>query len=299
MAENQGQGQQRRMSREEQQEARKREAVKHSGLMKAAFGRETETTVAAAVIYEDGQGRELPLPESAAAATETKVVTSFAPEAVYRDGRGKVVVVDPANFMRPAGNYAQGGFGPEQTLCAESNLAQVLEGLNELYFRKNKDYRVGQLFTDRALYLPDVVFSRHGSVRKADVIALAEPVRGFALENHRSEREVDNAIRNRIETLLRIAAANGADTLVVGPFGCGRNGYDPRQVVALFAQWFEEHPGAIPLVVFSVSRQYFDVFNDAFGGAAEEHPVVVEAGDEESEDEEWRSVDLPEGVSIR
>ncbi len=128
---------------------------------------------------------------------------------------------------------------------------------------------------------------------------LGEPVRAFALENHRSGREVDNAIHNRIETLLRIAAANGAETLVVGPFGCGRNGYDPQQVVALFAQWFEEHPGVIPLVVFSVSRQYFDAFDSAFGAAVEERPAVVEEGDEESEDEEWRSVDLPEGVSLR
>lgn len=289
----------RRPSRKEQREQRRAEAVRHSGLMKAAFAAETAETVENAVIYEEGEGRELPLPEPTAEATETLVVTSFAPEALYRDGKGKCAVVDPANFTRPGGAYEDGAFGPEQILCSESNLYPVLQGVADEYHRKNKDYRRGSLFTDRALWLPEVLFSRSGDVRRAGVIAVAEPVRAFALENHRPEAEVERALRDRIETLLRIAAANEVETLVVGAFGCGRNGYEPDQVIALFQAWFAEHPGAVPRVVFAVPRAQFDAFDAAFGQPKVEEVAVAAEEEPDEEREDWRDIELPEGITLR
>lgn len=289
-----------RPSREEQREERKREAARHTGLMKAAFGSEAAASAENAVIYEEGEGRELPLPEDPAAeTTETLVVTSFAPEALYRDGKGKCAVVDPANFTRPGGAYEDGAFGPEQILCAESNLYPVLQELSGEYHRKNRDYRRGSLFSDRAVYVPDVVFSRSGDVRRAGVIVVAEPVRAFALENHRPEAEVNRAIADRIETLLRIAAANEVETLVAGAFGCGRNGYDPEQVIGLFRAWFDEHPGAVPRVVFAVPRAYFDAFDAAFGQPKMEEVVEVAEEDRDDDREDWRDIELPEGITLR
>lgn len=300
MAESFGQRRgERRPSRDEVREERRREAARHSGLMKAAFGAETAQTVEAAVIYEEGEGRELPLPEPTAEATETCVVTSFAPEALYREGRGKCAVVDPANFTRPGGAYEDGAFGPEQILCSESNLYEVLQGVAGEYHRKNKDYRRGSLFTDRALWLPEVVFSRGGDVRRAGVIAVAEPVRAFALENHRPEAEVGRALRDRIETMLRIAAANEVETLVVGAFGCGRNGYESDEVIGLFQEWFAAHPGVLPRVVFAVPRMYFDAFDVAFGAPKAEEVVEVVEDDADEEREDWRDIELPEGITLR
>ena len=180
---------------------RREQARKHLALMKGALAGEAAKTVEAAVIYEDGEGRELQLPEATFEATETKVVTSFAPEALYRDGRGKTVIVDPASFSRPGGAYEDGAFGPEQILCSDSNRYLVLQGMKERYYDANKGFARGQLFTDRAMYLPDVAFSRNGSLKFADVIAVAEPLRERALENHRSEQECNNALADRIETL--------------------------------------------------------------------------------------------------
>ena len=47
----------RRPNRDEQREERRREAARHTGLMKAAFGRETDEAIETARIYEDGEGR--------------------------------------------------------------------------------------------------------------------------------------------------------------------------------------------------------------------------------------------------
>ena len=285
---------QRDRAREERREA----AAKHEGLMKATLAKEAQATVDAAVIYEEGVGRELPLPEPAAETTTTKVVTSFVSEAVYRDGKGRIAVVDPASFTRPGGAYEDGAFGPEQILCSESNLYQVLCGISEEYHQQNRDYRRGMLFSDRAAFLPDVVFLRGGTPKKADVIAVAEPLRVRALENHRSERECDNALKQRIETLLRIAAANDCETLILGAFGCGRLGYDPQQVIDVFRTWIDEHPGSIPNIVFAVPRAVADAFRDAFE-TPEPIVFVDHSAENEEEDEDWRTIDLPEGITLR
>ena len=279
-------------------EERKNQAIQHESLMKSAFASETAATVEAAVIYEDGEGRALDLPDPAFDATETIVTTSFVPEALYRDAEGKTAVVDPASFTRPGGAYEDGAFGPEQILCSQSNLYQVLRGIKRSYHDANRDYRAGGLFTDRAAYLPDIAFSRGGSVRAANVIVVAEPMRARAIENHRSERECDNALARRIETVLRIAAANECETLIVGAFGCGRLGYAADQVIELFKTWIAEHPGAIRRIVFAVPRAHADAFRAAFEAPKEAAPVVA-TEDEEAEDEEWRTIELPEGVTLR
>ena len=341
----------RRPNRDEQREERRREAARHTGLMKAAFGRETDEAIENARIYEEGEGRALlwgaeaaeaakraaemaeadaegaqagneeareaaEIAEGAAeeaaesgaaapAATETtvKVVTSFAPEALYRDATGKTMIVDPGAFTRPGGAYEDGAFGPEQILCSESNLYPILVAHRRDFYDKNRDYRRGSLFTDRALYVPEVLFSRGGDVRRADVLVIAEPIRAYALENHRSERECDKALADRIETIFRVAAANGAETLIMGAFGCGRNGYPVEQVIELIQNWIAEHPDAVPNVVFAVPRMHADAFREAFGAPEPERPapVVVAEGenDREGDDEDWRNVELPEGVTLR
>lgn len=285
-------------------EERAARAAKHEALMKGAFAADTEASVANAVIYEEGRGRALELSEAAFERTETVVTAAFATEALYRHAEGKTVVVDPAAFTRPGGAYEEGAFGPEQILCSESNLYQVLCGLKGAYHDKNRDYRRGQLCTDRAVYIPGVAFSHKGVMRTADVLAVPEPLRVRALENHRSERECDVALRDRIEAIMRIAAANGCNTLVCNAFACGRLGYDPSYVVELFKAWIDAHPGAIARIVFAVPRAHFDVFDAAFGAPAPEpEPAPIAAEDAEASDDDeafdLSAVELPEGVTLR
>lgn len=282
-----------------EKEERAAQAAKHNALMRGAFASETAATVEAARVYDEGEGRALVLPEPAHEVTEAVVTRAFAPEALYRFGKGKTVLIDPASFTRPGGAYEDGSFGPEQILCSQSNLYQVLCGVKETFHDANRDYRRGQLFTDRAAYLPDVAFSQ-GAVRKADVIAIAEPLRARALENHRSERECDNALAQRIEAFMNIAVANECETLIVGAFGCGRLGWSAEHVAGLFKAWIDEHPGALGRVVFAVPRASFDAFDALFGKLEEAAPAVAEAVVDEDDDEfDLSSIELPEGITLR
>ena len=284
----------------DRREARKKEAARHTGLMKGVFGSDIAATVEAALIYEDGDGRSLELPEAAFDATKTSVTTAFAPAAL-QEAKGRAAVIDPCSFTRPGGAYLDGAFGPEQVICADSALFPILEALKKRYHDGNRGYAAGQLFTDRALYLPDVVFNRNGEIRKADVIALPEPNLARARENNRGESECNQAIENRIRTFLNIAAANGDETVICGAFGCGRQGYPADRVIAIFQSWLDEHPGSLKQIVFAVPRAQFDAFDAAFGAPKEEAPEPAPKQDVEDDPNAFdvHDIDLPEGVTLR
>ena len=259
---------------------RRAEAVKHLALMKGAFAKETQATIDATVVYEDGDALALELPQPTAEATETQVTSDFTTTALRR-AQGKTAIVDPVSYTRPGGAYEDGSFGPEQILCSESNLYPVLCGMKSAYHDQNRSYMCGMLLTSRAMYLPNVVFIREGEIREANVIAVPEPNRERALENHRSERECLDCLAARIETVLNIAAANEIETLIVNAYACGRQGFQPAQVIELFQQWIAAHPGVIKTIVFAVPRASFDAFDEAFGQPAPVAEEVVAPAEEQ------------------
>ena len=172
--------------------------------------------------------------------------------------------------------------------------------MKSAYHDQNRSYMCGMLLTSRAMYLPNVVFIREGEIREANVIAVPEPNRERALENHRSERECLDCLAARIETMLNIAAANEIETLIVNAYACGRQGFQPAQVIELFQQWIAAHPGAIKIIVFAVPRASFDAFDEAFGQPAPVVEEVVAPAEGQEDDEfDFRAIDLPEGITIR
>lgn len=263
-------------------EERKVEAEKHLGLVRGLFASETAKAVEGATLYEDGDGRELGLPEPRFEKTDVTVEWGQLADAIA-SAKGKVCVVDPASYRTPGGNYLNGGWGTEEQICSESNLFPVLEGLRPMYHDENRQSTHGGLNSDRAVYLRDIMFTTDGTMKKRDVLVCAPPNRNFALQNHRSEAECDMDLSHRIEALMRIAAANEADTLVLGAFGCGFFGNDPEQVAGLFRMWLDAHPGQFQQVVFSIAGgPALDAFREAF---PKEKVAAAAEPDEPGEDE--------------
>lgn len=245
-------------------EERKAEAKKHNGLVRGVFASDIQKAIDNAVVYEDGDGRELELPEPRFEATNVSVAWDTLARVTER-AKGKVCVLDPGHFRNPGGNYLGGGWSPEEQICAESTLFPVLEGLRKTYYDGNRQSGRGGLATDRALYLTDIVFTTGGVTKMRDVLVIAPPNRRFALENHRSEAECDIDLANRIEALMRIAAANEVDTFVLCAFGCGFFENDAQRVAGLFKDWLDAHPGQFETVVFAIAGgPSLDVFRDVF-----------------------------------
>ena len=274
-------------------EERQAEAKKHIGLVRGVFASDIQAAIDSAEIIEDGDGRELELPEPRFEETKAYVVWESLARAIDQ-ASGKVCVLDPANFRKPGGNYLGGGWSPEEQICAESTLFPVLEGLKESYYDGNRQSGRGGLNTDRALYLSDIVFTTGGGTKKRDVLAVAPVNRRFALENHRSEAECDGDLANRVETIMRIAAVHEIDTLVLHAFGCGFFENDPKRVAELFKAWLDAHPGQFEHVVFAIAGgPSLDVFRDVFPFQETRRAAVVEeaAVDEDEEDDELTDVE--------
>lgn len=270
-------------------EERQAEAKKHNGLVRGVFESDIKKAIESAVIYEDGEGRELDLPEPRF--EQTNVSVAWGPLArTVEEATGKVCVLDPASFTRPGGNYLGGGWSPEEQICAESNLFPVLEGLKKVYHDANRQSGRGGLNSDRALYLKDLVFTTAGVTKMRDVLAISPVNRRLALENHRPEAECDQDLANRIEALMRIAAVNEPDTLVLCAFGCGFFENDPTTVANLFKQWLDAHPGQFERVVFAIGGgPSLDAFRDVFPVEDTRRTAVVEEvkpADDEDDDED-------------
>ena len=132
-------------------------------------------------------------------------------------------------IRRFVGGYKSNQQGTqEESLCRRSNLACGLESL---------EYPIPAL---GAAWVPDVCVFR--ADERAGYQLLETPfwiggVIACALRNFRSDTEKDlEFVRQKIETVLAVAASQGHTSLVLGAWGCGAFGNDAPLVARLFAE---------------------------------------------------------------
>ncbi|MBE6470167.1 MAG: TIGR02452 family protein [Coriobacteriaceae bacterium] len=276
---------------EKHDDGREAQAKKHVAVMKAVFGTETRASIEGAAIVEAGYAPEAVVPEGADS-TAVSFASGNAVTAVFHAEK-PVAVLDPASYRYAGGGYLRGWRGPEEDLCDEGNLLAVLEAFQKTYYAPNKQTASGELYTSRAITIPDVVFSRNGEIVKASVAVVAAPNRMRAMERNRSERECDLALAERVDTAMRLLAGFGATTVVVPAFGFGRRGdFAARQVAELFHEWIAAHDGAIANVVFVLRRgddadAFKAVFADRWHDDEPEPEPVVDAVEDDDEEEDW------------
>jgi uncharacterized protein (TIGR02452 family) len=287
------------MPKEQGNESAAREAAakRHVSVMKAVFGAETQASIEGARIVEAGYAPEALVPEGA---EPTKVsFETYVVDAIFQAEK-PVAVLDPASYRFIGGGYLRGWRGPEEDLCDEGNLYAVLETFKKTYYAPNKQSSSGELYTSRAITIPDVVFTRNGEIVKASVAVVAAPNRQRALQRNRSERECDMALSERVDTVMRLLASFGAATVVVPAFGFGRSGdFKASQVAKLFQEWITAHDGAIPQVVFAIRRgPDADAFKAAFADRWQEPEVeeapTVDVPEEDDEEEDWEKYRISE-----
>lgn len=89
---------------------------------------------------------------------------------------GRVAVLNFASYKNPGGGYLSGMISQEEALCHESTLYQVISSFINEYYSWNRANLNRGLYTNRALYSPNIVFE-HGRKRvAADVITCAAPM---------------------------------------------------------------------------------------------------------------------------
>lgn len=144
----------------------------------------------------------------------------------YRDG--KTCVLNFASFKNPGGGFLRGAVAQEEYLCQNSTLYNVLSKF-PAYYEKNRLNTNDALYWNRAIYSPGIIILP--SETKIDVLSCTAPnVRA----SHASDTKKTKALVSRIKFVLDILEKEECDTVILGAFGCGVFGNDPKLVAETF-----------------------------------------------------------------
>lgn len=198
----------------------------------------------------------------------------------------KIAVLNFASATTPGGGVKNGSSAQEESLCRCSTLYTALnqQRLWDLYYLPNRASG-NALHTDACIYSPGVVICKSDELfpqRLAEKDFVTVDVITCAAPNLRSEpsnihnpgegnavcigaQELSALHLSRAKHILHIAAANGADVLVLGAFGCGAFRNDPAIVAAAYAEAVREYARYFLQIDFAVYCREWETENyDAF-----------------------------------
>ena len=164
-------------------------------------------------------------------------------------------VLNFASYNNPGGNFINGSKAQEECLCYESYLYNVLKGRIG-YYKINHKNKNKCLYTDRALYSPNVRFTKECKDVFCDVITCAAPNKTAAQKYcNVSDEENSEVLKERIEFVLKIAQDNGVDNLILGAYGCGVFGQDPLEVAKIFKEFLSGKYKCFNKVIFAIPNR--------------------------------------------
>ncbi|MEV4756652.1 TIGR02452 family protein [Micromonospora sp. NPDC049559] len=159
--------------------------------------------------------------------------------AARRAGPGAACLVF-ASAKNPGGGFLGGARAQEESLARASALYACLRTAPDFYayHRAQRDLR----YSDRVVYSPGVPVFRddRGALLdrpyRTSFLTAAAPNLGAILRNQPEDAaDVPAVLRRRAARVLRVAAAYGHRTLVLGAWGCGVFRNDPSTVADAFA----------------------------------------------------------------
>lgn len=202
----------------------------------------------------------------------------------------RIAVLNFANAFHPGGGVKTGASAQEESLCRCSTLYPLLyrKSLKHKYYdyhSKINDPRA----TDSVIYTEDVVVFKTDTALpemmekkdwvSVDVITCAAPdlrrksnmhaaLTGNGLAMNQAEL-FGYHVRRAIH-LLTVAAAQGADTLVLGAFGCGAFRNDPGVVARAYKTALQEFQGVFRKIEFAIyttpeSEENYTAFSSCLG----------------------------------
>lgn len=173
------------------------------------------------------------------------------------EGKRNIAILNFASAKNPGGGFINGAMAQEESLAASSGLYRTLT-VHEEYYRNNRACP-SMMYTDHAIYSPEVVFFRDGGFRllekpfTSSVLTLPAVNMGQVLLKGEDCDTAERVMRRRMKLALAVFAERGAKNLVLGAYGCGVFRNDPVKIAA----WWEEllsgeFKGVFEQIVFAV-----------------------------------------------
>ena len=185
----------------------------------------------------------------------------------------RICVLNFASATNPGGGVKKGSSAQEESLCRCSTLYPVLntDHLWKEFYKPNRE-KHDPLHSDDCIYTPGIVICRTDDNRSrlldigdrvsVDIITCAapnlrnKPGNAFNPEYGKSIKlsleEQYNLHLSRAKHIMRTAACNNAEILILGAFGCGAFENDPRPVASAMNDALKEYGNHFTSVEFAV-----------------------------------------------
>jgi len=228
-------------------------AQKHNQQMKEEFPDEIEYSIKNSKVYRDSVNSNIKNVGTGNLEFHASTTSAAVMNAVVSSD-DKVAALNYASFTRPGGGFIKGSKAQEEMLCHDSTLYNVLGSkvFQHEYNNNYKYYRNNGLYTNFAIYSPDIVFVDEESFYKADVITCASPNWSAAHDNGISYDENLRVFEDRIRFMLDVAVDNGVNTIILGAWGCGVFGQKTEDLAAIFKKLLPEYRYYFNNVVFAI-----------------------------------------------
>ncbi len=227
------------------------------------------------------EGTEIVLPQPPYAEPAKVVVTknrSFEAARPYAEKGLKVAVLNFASSTAPGGGVTRGANAQEECLCRVSTLYPCLNDVSmwDVFYAPHRKAK-NALHNDDIIYTKDVVVIKDDDMQPldkpfaVDVISCAAPTLREETTNRYNPsdgkhvdvtpEELLAIHEKRGRQILAAAAANGAEVLVLGAFGCGAFKNDPAVVAQAYANILPEYLRYFQTVEFGIYCRARDVKN--------------------------------------
>lgn len=247
---------------------RRQQAVAHTHRMSQLYGSEIRRSIENTQEL-NGSGLVL-TPYQRSGERHVEFVRCGSVEAIEKyAGQGhRMCVLDFASYNNPGGKFIDGSKAQEECLCHASFLYNVLNSqrIRSLFYDAHKGNSNNCLYSGHSLYVPEVTFNEKIS---CDVLVCAAPNKKAAMHYKGVASDVaDRSMRERCYSVLQVAAFKTVDVLILGAFGCGVFGNNPKIVAnefkALLDNQFRNHFGVVVFAVPDDTNGRY--FAENFGG---------------------------------
>ena len=178
----------------------------------------------------------------------------------------KIALLNFASYKNAGGAFLKGAMAQEEALCHSSTLYNILSRFEDSYYAENRNNLNRGLYTDKALYTPNVIFfDKEDNEFTADVITCASPNNSIAEtygEAKFSHGENEEVLAQRIQFVRDICLAEKVDTVILGAWGCGVFRQDPFFVATEFRKAFENM--GIECIYAIPDDKNYEAFKSAF-----------------------------------
>lgn len=150
----------------------------------------------------------------------------------------KIAILNDGSYKNPGGRFLDGIFFTEEELCYQSYLYNVLK-THLSFYKINRLHINNCLYTNAALYTPNIKFWYKNKVIKTDVITCSSPNANAAekyYQFYKCGNRSETTLLDRIEFIINICILKNINKLLVPNFGGGVHGYNPHKIVKYFIE---------------------------------------------------------------